>query len=66
MPKIKTHKGTAKRFKVTSSGKVVGRHSHQSHILEKKSAKRKRAFSGDKVVVVGKEARTIKKIAPYL
>jgi large subunit ribosomal protein L35 len=66
MPKIKTHKGTAKRFRVTPSGKVVGRHSHQSHILEKKSAKRKRAFAGDKVVVIGKEAKSIKKIAPYL
>ena len=66
MPKIKTHKGTAKRFRVTPTGKVVGRHSQQSHILEKKSAKRKRAFTGDKVVVSGKEARSIKKIAPYL
>ena len=66
MPKIKTHQGTAKRFRVTPSGKVVGRHSHQSHILEKKSAKRKRAFAGDKVVVTGKEAKAIKKIAPYL
>jgi large subunit ribosomal protein L35 len=66
MPKIRTHKGTAKRFKKTATGKIVGRHSHQSHILEKKSAKRKRAFTGDKVVVSGKEAKSIKKIAPYL
>lgn len=66
MPKIRTHKGTAKRFRVTPTGKVVGRHSHQSHILEKKSAKRKRAFSGNKVVVAKNEAKTIKKIAPYL
>ncbi|MFN2466026.1 MAG: 50S ribosomal protein L35 [Candidatus Dormibacteria bacterium] len=66
MPKIRTHKGTAKRFKVTATGKVVGRHSQQSHMLEKKSAKRKRAFTGDKVVVAKTEAKTIKKIAPYL
>ena len=66
MPKIRTHKGTAKRFKVTATGKVVGRHAHPSHMLEKKSSKRKRAFSGDQVVVSKTEAKTIKKIAPYL
>ena len=65
MPKIKTHKGTAKRFRVTSTGKVVSRHSHQSHILEKKSAKRKRAFSGTREVAKT-DVRTIKRNAPYL
>ncbi len=42
MPKMKTHSGTKKRFKLTARGKVRGRHSFTSHILEKKSAKRKR------------------------
>ena len=42
MPKVKTHSGTKKRFKVTATGKVRGRHSFTSHILEKKSPKRKR------------------------
>jgi large subunit ribosomal protein L35 len=42
MPKMKTHSGTKKRFKLTATGKVRGRHSFTSHILEKKSAKRKR------------------------
>jgi large subunit ribosomal protein L35 len=65
MPKIKTHKGTAKRFRVTSTGKVVGRHASQSHILEKKSAKRKRAFSGTREVAPA-DARAIKRNAPYL
>jgi large subunit ribosomal protein L35 len=65
MPKIKTHKGTAKRFRVTSTGKVIGRHAMQSHILEKKSSKRKRAFSGTQVVSPA-DAKAIKKIAPYL
>jgi large subunit ribosomal protein L35 len=65
MPKIKTHKGTAKRFRVTSTGKIVSRHSHQSHILEKKSAKRKRAFSGTREVNPA-DARAIKRVAPYL
>ena len=65
MPKIKTHKGTAKRFRVTGTGKIVSRHSHQSHILEKKSAKRKRAFSGTREVAKA-DARAIKRVAPYL
>jgi large subunit ribosomal protein L35 len=42
MPKMKTHSGTKKRFKLTATGKVRGRHSFSSHILEKKSPKRKR------------------------
>lgn len=42
MPKQKTHKGAAKRFKVTATGKVVRGHSGHSHILTKKTTKRKR------------------------
>jgi large subunit ribosomal protein L35 len=42
MPKMKTHSGAKKRFKLTASGKVKARHSFTSHILEKKSPKRKR------------------------
>jgi large subunit ribosomal protein L35 len=44
MPKMKTHSGAKKRFKVTASGKVRGRHAFTSHILEKKSPKRKRTL----------------------
>ncbi len=44
MPKMKTHSGAKKRFKVTANGKVRGRHAFSSHILEKKSPKRKRKF----------------------
>ena len=44
MPKMKTHSGAKKRFKVTAGGKVRGRHSFTSHILEKKSPKRKRSL----------------------
>jgi large subunit ribosomal protein L35 len=43
MPKMKTHSGAKKRFRVTSSGKLRGRHAFTSHILEKKSPKTKRA-----------------------
>ena len=42
MPKMKTHSGAKKRFKLTGTGKVSGHHSFTSHILEKKSPKRKR------------------------
>lgn len=42
MPKQKTHKGAAKRFKVTAGGKILRRHSMKNHILTKKSQKRKR------------------------
>lgn len=42
MPKQKTHKGAAKRFKVTAGGKVTRHHSMRSHILTKKTTKRKR------------------------
>jgi large subunit ribosomal protein L35 len=45
MPKMKSHSGSKKRFKVTAGGKVRGRHAFSSHILEKKSPKRKRRFS---------------------
>ena len=42
MPKMKTHSGAKKRFKLTANGNVRGRHSYSTHILEKKSPKRKR------------------------
>jgi large subunit ribosomal protein L35 len=45
MPKMKTHSGAKKRFKLTANGKVRGRHAMSSHILEKKSPKFKRALA---------------------
>ena len=45
MPKMKTHSGAKKRFKLTARGKVRARHAMRSHILGKKNAKRKRQFS---------------------
>jgi large subunit ribosomal protein L35 len=47
MPKMKTHSGAKKRFKMTGKGKVKARHAMTSHILEKKSPKRKRRLSND-------------------
>jgi large subunit ribosomal protein L35 len=50
MPKMKTHSGAKKRFKLTGSGKVRGRHAMTSHMLGKKSAKRKRRLEKDVVI----------------
>ena len=44
MPKMKTHKGTAKRFRRTGTGKIMRAKAFKSHILTKKSAKRIRGF----------------------
>jgi large subunit ribosomal protein L35 len=57
MPKMKTHSGAKKRFKLTASGKVRGRHSFTSHILEKKSPKRKRHHAKPAVISKHDEAR---------
>ena len=48
MPKMKTHSGAKKRFKVTAKGKVRGRHAMRSHILGKKNAKRRRRLDASK------------------
>jgi large subunit ribosomal protein L35 len=50
MPKMKTHSGAKKRFKLTATGKVRGRHAFTSHILEKKSPKHKRALAAPAVI----------------
>ena len=47
MPKQKTHSGAKKRFKITGTGKILRRRAMASHLLEKKSAKRKRSFRRD-------------------
>jgi large subunit ribosomal protein L35 len=50
MPKQKTNSAARKRFKVTATGRLLRRHAMKSHNLEKKSAKRKRAFARDEPV----------------
>ena len=45
MPKMKTHSGAKKRFKKTANGKIKARRAYSSHILEKKSPKRKRRMA---------------------
>ena len=61
MPKQKSHRGAAKRFRVTAGGKVMRRHSMANHILTKKTTKRKRHLRKASQVK-GRFARTIKKI----
>jgi large subunit ribosomal protein L35 len=52
MPKMKTHSGAKKRFRVTAGGKLRGRHAFTSHKLEHKSPKRKRALAHPMTVSV--------------
>lgn len=61
MPKQKTHRGAAKRFKLTARGKVKRHHSMHSHILTKKSTKRKRRLRKS-TLVKGKFAQTIREL----
>ena len=65
MPKIRTHKGTAKRFRVTSTGKVMRRKAFRSHLLEHKSSKRKRAYRSQHEVA-RVDRHTVIRLAPYL
>ena len=57
MPKMKTHKGAAKRFKTTGTGKLVRRKAFKNHILEKKSSKRKRRLGREEQLVGGDRER---------
>jgi large subunit ribosomal protein L35 len=61
MPKMKTHSGAKKRFKKTGSGKIQARHSFSSHILEKKSPKRKRHMALD-INLEKPDAKRVKKL----
>ncbi len=61
MPKMKTHRGAAKRFKRTGTGKLRRRQANKNHILEKKSSKRKRRITGD-VDVAKADAKNIDKM----
>ena len=50
MPKMKTHRGAAKRFKATGTGKIKRNNSHRRHILTSKSSKRKRQMRKAEIV----------------
>jgi large subunit ribosomal protein L35 len=57
MPKMKTHRGAKKRYKVTGTGKILRRQANRAHILEKKASKRTRRLAGDVEVTGGDRAR---------
>jgi large subunit ribosomal protein L35 len=57
MPKMKTHRGAAKRFKKTATGRVKRGHAFHSHILTKKSQKRKRNLRGTTMLAHADEKR---------
>ncbi|MCK5098595.1 MAG: 50S ribosomal protein L35 [Desulfobacteraceae bacterium] len=63
MPKIKTNRAAAKRFKKTGSGKFKFRKSHSSHILTKKTTKRKRGFRRDQVLDCSNE-KEVRRLLP--
>jgi large subunit ribosomal protein L35 len=62
MPKMKSHKGARKRFKITGSGKVKRMRAFKSHILTKKSPKRKRNLRQSTTVTTNGEIRNIKRL----
>ncbi len=64
MPKMKTRKGVAKRFKLTGSGRIKRASANRRHILTKKTAKRKRQLRSGALVAPADEAR-IKHQMPY-
>ncbi|MEN8222584.1 MAG: 50S ribosomal protein L35 [Acidobacteriota bacterium] len=64
MPKLKTHRGAKKRLKVTGSGKILRMKANASHILTKKSRKRKRNLK-QSTVVVSEEYKRLKALLPY-
>jgi large subunit ribosomal protein L35 len=62
MPKMKTHKGATKRFKLTASGKVKRFKAYKSHILTKKSSKRKRNLRRPGVIATKGDVKRMKRL----
>jgi large subunit ribosomal protein L35 len=65
MPKMKTHRGAAKRFKVTGTGKLKRNKAFKRHILTKKSAKTKRNLR-QSAIMDSTNSKVMKKLLPYL
>lgn len=66
MPKMKTNKSVAKRFKRTGTGKIAHARAYCRHLLTKKSPDQKRRLRRDPSAVSGADARRIRRMAPYL
>ncbi len=64
MPKMKSHSGAKKRFKVTAKGHVKHKQSQKSHLLSHESSKRKRRLRGTKIVNQAQE-KQVKSLLPY-
>ena len=64
MPKMKSHSGSKKRFRLTATGKVKRKHEGHSHILSKKDTKRKRRLRSATFVSSTQE-KTVKNLIPY-
>lgn len=64
MPKMKTNRGAAKRFKLTASGKIKRRKSNANHILTKKGQKRKRNLRQDDLVHAS-DKKAVSRMIPY-
>lgn len=64
MPKIKTHSGAKKRFKMSKNGKPIRGHAYKSHILTKKTTKRKRNLRKTAVADVTNQ-KQCKRLVPY-
>lgn len=64
MPKMKTHRAAAKRYKVTGTGKITRRHAGIGHLLQHKSESRKRKIFGD-IVISETHEKLVSKELPY-
>ena len=64
MPKLKTHKGAAKRFRFTATGKIKRRHSYARHILTKKTSARKRRLRKS-VILDRADEKSVRMMLPY-
>ncbi|GAA0381953.1 50S ribosomal protein L35 [Acrocarpospora corrugata] len=61
MPKMKTHSGAKKRFRVTGSGKIIRRRANRKHLFEHKPSTRTRRLEGD-IVIAAADRKKIKKL----
>lgn len=66
MPKMKTHKATAKRFKVTSTGKLMRTKIGKSHLRRRKPSRTRRLFDEYLVVTDRASIKRVRRLAPYL
>jgi len=66
MPKLKTRKAAAKRLRASGSGKIMRRQTYRSHLLEHKSASRKRRLAAGMVAVNERDVANVHLMLPYL